>query len=106
MRLAATVQYLNMQGFTEYPYPLNVIHYTLNPSIQLFTKMSFSADSLAMRRKRTVSERVTENGDPLVIRKKAREAAKTGPSIPIASQAVTAPPGVNQPSQVMSQTIR
>ena len=70
------------------------------------TEMSFSADSLAMRRKCTVSERVTENGDPLVIRKKAHEAAKTGPSIPVASQGVTAPPGVNQPSQVMSQTVR
>jgi len=58
-----------------------------------------------MRRKRTVSERVTENGDPLVIKKKAREAAKAGGSIPVASQAVTAP-GVNQPSQVMSLTIR
>jgi hypothetical protein len=106
MRLAATVQYLNIQRNPEHPYPLNVIHYTLNPSIQPFTEMSFSADSLAMRHKRTVSERVTENDDPLVIRKKAREAAKTGPSIPVASQAVTAPPGVNQPSQVMSQTIR
>jgi hypothetical protein len=95
-----------MQGNTEYPNPLNVICYTLNPSIQPFTEMSFSADSLAIQRKRTVSERVTENGDPLVIRKKAREAAKTGPSIPVASQAVAAPPGVNQPSQVMSQTIR
>jgi hypothetical protein len=29
-----------------------------------------------MRRKRTISERVTGNSDPLVIKKKAREAAK------------------------------
>jgi hypothetical protein len=29
-----------------------------------------------MRRKWTASERVTDNGDPLVIKKKAREAAK------------------------------
>jgi hypothetical protein len=29
-----------------------------------------------MRRKRTISERVTENGDPLVARKKARDAGK------------------------------
>ena len=28
-----------------------------------------------MRRKRTVTERVTQNGDPFVARKKAREAA-------------------------------
>ena len=59
-----------------------------------------------MQYKCTVSKCVTENGDPLVIRKKAHEAAKTGPSIPVTSQAVTAPLGVNQPSQVMSQTIR
>ena len=41
--------------------------------------MSFSDTSTApMRRKRTItlSERVTENGDPLVIKKKAREAAE------------------------------
>lgn len=29
-----------------------------------------------MRRKRTTTERVTDNGDPLVIKKKAREAEK------------------------------
>jgi hypothetical protein len=29
-----------------------------------------------MRRKRTISERVTGNSDPLLVRKKAREAAK------------------------------
>ena len=28
-----------------------------------------------MRRKRTMTERVTQNGDPLIARKKAREAA-------------------------------
>ena len=106
MRLAVTVQYLNVQGNTGHPYPLNIIHYTFNPSIQPFAKMSFSADSLAMGHKCTVSTCVTKNGDPLIIRKKAHEAVKTGPSIPITSQAVTAPPGVNQLSQVMSQTIR
>jgi hypothetical protein len=40
--------------------------------------MSFSKSStIPMRRKRTItlSERVTENGDPLVVKKKAREAA-------------------------------
>ena len=40
--------------------------------------MSFSESSAApTRRKRTMTERVTENGDPLAVRKKAREAAKT-----------------------------
>ena len=39
--------------------------------------MSFSeASTVPTRRKRTVSERVTDNGDPLVVRKKAREADK------------------------------
>ena len=39
--------------------------------------MSFSeASTVPTRRKRTVSERVTDNGDPLVVRKKAREAEK------------------------------
>ena len=34
-----------------------------------------------MRRKRTISERVTDNGDPLVVRKKAREAAEQAKKI-------------------------
>jgi hypothetical protein len=39
--------------------------------------MSFSESSAApTRRKRTMTECVTENGDPLAVRKKAREAAK------------------------------
>jgi hypothetical protein len=45
--------------------------------------MSFStpdSSTTPMRRKRTVSERITENGDPLVVRKKARDAAKQGAS--------------------------
>jgi hypothetical protein len=39
-----------------------------------FSSKNPSTDSV--RRKRTVSERVTNNGDPLVANKKAREAAK------------------------------
>ena len=39
--------------------------------------MSLSADSLALRRKRTATERVANNGDPLAARKKAREAMKS-----------------------------
>jgi hypothetical protein len=39
--------------------------------------MSFSESLTApMRRKQTASEHVTDNGDPLVIKKKVREAAK------------------------------
>ena len=37
--------------------------------------MSFSS-TVPMRRKRTITERITQNGDPLVVKKKAREAAK------------------------------
>ena len=50
--------------------------------------------------KRTVSEHVIENGDPLAIRKKAHEAAKQGASASVTSQAVPAPPGINKTSQV------
>ena len=63
----------------------NVIHYPFNPSIEHLIKMSTSDSStIPMRRKRTISERVTENGDPLVVRKKAREAAKQGASASVA----------------------
>jgi len=42
-------------------------------------------------RKHTISERVTQNGDPLVAKKKAREAAKQQTSFPApATSAVTA----------------
>jgi hypothetical protein len=41
--------------------------------------MSQSAESLSLRRKRTASERAISNGDPLVVKKKAREA--TGPTM-------------------------
>jgi hypothetical protein len=43
---------------------------------KLLKKMSLSTESLTVRRKRTASERVTGNGDPLVASKKARQAAK------------------------------
>jgi hypothetical protein len=81
----------------------NVIHPSFNPSIENPVGMSFStsdSSAIPMRRKRTVSERVTENGDPLAVRKKAREAAKQGASAPVTSQAVSVPPGINKPSQV------
>ena len=42
--------------------------------------MSMSAESLNIRRKRTATERATNNGDPLAVRKKAREA--TGAPVP------------------------
>jgi hypothetical protein len=51
-------------------------------SIQPST-MSFSetlTDPIPRKRNRTLSERVTENGDPLVIKKKARAAEKASTS--------------------------
>jgi hypothetical protein len=51
--------------------------------------MSSNSSTIPMRRKRTISERVTDNGDPLVIRKKAREAAKQGASASVAFQAAS-----------------
>ena len=51
---------------------------------------SSSISSIPTRRKRTISERVTGNSDPLVVRKKAREAAKK------ASKAVTSTKKVTQ----------
>ena len=38
--------------------------------------MSLSADSTTLRRKRTATDRAEDNGDPLVIKKKARQAEK------------------------------
>ena len=38
--------------------------------------MSFSEILTLPTRKRTASERVTDNGDPLVVRKKARQATQ------------------------------
>ena len=40
------------------------------------TQMSFSYESTTNRHKRTATERADNNGDPLVVKKKAREAAK------------------------------
>jgi hypothetical protein len=56
------------------------IHRTIIPSSQHCFEMSFStsdsSSNLPPGRKRTVSQRITENGDPLVVKKKAREALK------------------------------
>lgn len=72
MRLITTVQYQNVSPMQAACYPL-----TLNPSIPHLQVigMSFSGSlTVPMRRKRTISQRVTENGDPLVAKKKARDA--------------------------------
>ena len=58
------------------------------PPIKYLIGMSFStldSSTIPMQRKRTVSERITENGDPLVVRKKARDAAKQGASASVTS---------------------
>ena len=58
--------------------------------------MSFSAfDSLSLDipstgRKRTVSQCVIQNGDPLVVKKKAREALKPQTSTSLSAQSIPA----------------
>ena len=52
--------------------------------------MSLSAaGSSGLRRKRTTSERAATNGDPLVVRKKAREASKA--AMGVNAEPATAP---------------
>ena len=51
----------------------------MNPSIEYQVAMSSAtvdSSTIPMRRKRTATERVTENGDPLLAKKKARESAQ------------------------------
>ena len=54
-------------------------------SIIQHTHMSLSSDSVALRRKRTATERALNNADPLVVKKKACQAGVTisnnGPSV-------------------------
>ncbi len=107
MRLVSTIQYQKnlVKVLTSHQIHtiLDVIHQVFNPSIQYLVGMSFStsnSSTIPTRRKHTISEHVTENGDPLAIRKKARDAAKQGASASVTSQAVPAPLGVNKPSQV------
>ncbi len=46
-------------------------------SIIQHTPMSLSSDSVALRRKRTATERALNNADPLIIKKKAHQAGVT-----------------------------
>jgi len=48
--------------------------------------MSLSSDSLALRRKRTATDRAMNNGDPLVVKKKAREAVQSDTAVPTAAK--------------------
>ncbi len=57
---------------------LNII---LNPNKQSILQHPHMSDSLGLRRKRTATERAEKNADPLVIRKKAREAAKSNVTV-------------------------
>ena len=49
--------------------------------------MSLSAESLNLRRKRIATERVLNNGDPLVVKKKARQAVQSNATITTAAPA-------------------
>jgi hypothetical protein len=57
--------------------------------------MSLSADSLGLHRKRTATDHAANNGDPLVVRKKAREATKSSntalANVTTATEPATAP---------------
>jgi hypothetical protein len=72
--------------------------------------MPLIAETLGPRRKQTATERVTGNGDPLLAKKKARQAAKeksgssaTG-STPATLAAVQMEPEVNILTSIPSQT--
>jgi len=53
--------------------------------------MSFTSDSIPMHRKRIATERLTENGDPLIANKKACEAAKKTPAQQVSYSSGTLP---------------
>lgn len=52
--------------------------------------MSLSIESLVLRRKRTATDRAENNGDPLVVKKRAREAAKSNTAAPTLTRVATA----------------
>jgi hypothetical protein len=61
----------------------------LNPNP---SKMSFSANSSGLRRKRTTTEHAANNADPLVARKKARESQKkNATAMPVVANAEPGP---------------
>ena len=57
---------------------MNVILGPSNQSILHQAVMSLSSDSLALRHKRTATEQALNNGDPLIVKKRAREATAIG----------------------------
>ena len=68
--------------------------------------MSSTVDSssIPMRRKRTATERVTENGDPLLAKKKARESAQTAPPALVRDASTYQFPVANLPYTANPQT--
>jgi len=69
--------------------------------------MSFSAsDSLNLPPtgcKRTVSQRVIQNGDPLVAKKKAREASKQQPSASLRAQSIPVQPATKSAGSAVTK---
>lgn len=65
--------------------------------------MSLTIDSLALRCKRTASERAVNNADPLLARKKACEAAKTNTTVGGAVSAAAKPATVPKNTLNVSQ---
>jgi len=65
--------------------------------------MSLSADSLALRCKRTATDHAVNNADPLLARKKAREASKSNTALGGTVSAATKPATVPKNTLNVSQ---
>jgi len=66
---------------------VNVIQMLKTQSIKKLIPMSLSAESLNLRRKHVATEHVINNRDPLVARKKARQAVQSNATITTAAPA-------------------
>jgi hypothetical protein len=67
--------------------------------------MSLSAESLNLRRKRIATEHVMNNGDPLVVRKKARQAVQANKTVTTATVAAPAPKNTQRRTSVHMEDI-
>jgi hypothetical protein len=65
-----------------------------------------SSSTIPMRRKRTATERVTENRDPLLAKKKARESAQMAPPALVRDASTYKFPGADLPYTANPQANR
>lgn len=80
---------------------MNDIHNLPSQSSLQQTSMSLSIEPLALRRKRTATDRAENNSDPLAANKKARAEAKAKATAQ-ASTATKPAPGTNVSSYIVS----